>query len=531
MKSNLKWRIWLVIIVALLSVIFVIPSLVGSNLPYWWKSPLPTDKIHLGLDLQGGMHLTMGVKLEKAVENALEGSVGALKEDMRKKGAVYDYIKRIDSRSIELNLVKPDFIPKADEILKDYYTFTITHPYQGEDTKFLLTFKEAEVTRLREAAIEQAKKVITDRIDQFGVTEPTVARQGTDQIIVQLPGVKDTQRAIDLIGKTAQLEFKLVDEEHNVDKALQGEVPEESEILYERSRDKVTGQVVSKPYLLKKNSLMTGDLLTDARVQPGEYGTPYVSMSFNKMGGTRFEQVTGENVGKRLAIILDNNVYSAPVIREKIAGGRAQITGNFTDEEARDLAIVLRAGALPAPVEIQEQRTVGPSLGYDSIRMGIISFIIGSILVILLMLVIYKLTGVIANIALFLNVFIVLATLAMFRATLTMPGIAGIILTVGMSMDNNILIFERIREELGLGKTVRAAIEAGYDRAFSAVIDSSMTNFIAALILYQFGTGPVKGFAVTFAIGLAGSMFTAVIVTRVIYDWFLTNRQITALSI
>lgn len=531
MKGDMRWKSWLVIIVTLLSVIFVIPSIFGSKLPYWWKTPLPTDKVHLGLDLQGGMHLVLGVKLDKAVENALDGTAGALKDDMRKKGAVYDYVKRIDNRSVELKVVKPEFALKLDEILKDYFNFHITHPYQGDESKFLLTFNEAEVKRIKESAIDQAKKTITDRIDQFGVTEPLVARQGDDQLLIQLPGVKDTQRAIDLIGKTAQLQFKMVDEEHSPDKALQGDVPEGSEILYERSKDKVTGQVIKKPYLIKKNSMMTGDLLTDARVQPGEYGTPYVSMTFNRTGAQLFEQVTTENVGKRLAIILDDTVYSAPVIREKIAGGRAQITGNFTDDDARDLAIVLRAGALPAPVEIQEQRTVGPSLGSDSIHMGFISFMIGTVLVLIFMIMYYKLSGVLADLTLLLNLLIVMACLAGFKATLTMPGIAGLILTVGMSVDNNVLIFERIREELGLGKTVRAALVAGYDRAFSAIIDSTVTTLIAALILYQFGTGPVKGFAVTLSVGLIASIFESVIVTRVIYEWFLSRRHVVTLSI
>ena len=531
MKSNLKWRTWLIVIITALSILYVIPSFLESKLPYWWKSPLPTDKVHLGLDLQGGMHLVLGVKLEKALENSLETTVGALKDEIRKKGAVYDEIKRINRRSLEIKVVKADFVPKVQEVLDDYYNFSITHPYQGDETRFLLTFKEAEVQRLREATLDQAQKTITDRIDQFGVSEPTVAKHGEDQILVQLPGVKDTQRAIDLIGKTAQLEFKLVDDEHNLDKALQGEIPEGGEILYERSRDKVTGQVVKKPYLLKKRALMTGNLLTDARIQPGEYGTPYVSMTFNKFGALLFEQITGENVGKRLAIILDDTVYSAPVIREKIGGGKAQITGSFTDEEARDLAIVLRAGALPAPVEILEQRTVGPSLGYDSIRTGIISFIIGTLLVILFTISYYKLSGIVANIATFVNVLMVLAFMAAFRATLTMPGIAGIVLTVGMAMDNIIIIYERIREELDLGKTAGAAISAGYDKAFSAVWDSAMTNVIAAIILYIFGTGPVKGFAVTLSIGLIGGVFTSVVLTHVIFDWFLLKRKITKLSI
>ncbi|MEW5802772.1 MAG: protein translocase subunit SecD [bacterium] len=531
MKSNLRWRFWLIAIVSILSIIYVIPSIFGSKLPYWWKKPLPTDKVHLGLDLQGGMHLVLGVKLEKAVENALEGTVSALKDEVRKKGIVYDDIKRIDQRSIELNLVKADFTTQMDEVLRDYYNFSISHPYEGSETRYLLTLHQAEVQRIQESALAQAQKTITDRIDQFGVTEPTVAKQGDDRILIQLPGVKDTQRAIDLIGKTAQLEFMLVDDEHSVDRALQGEVPEGSQVMYERSRDKVTGQIVKKPYLLKKGALMTGDLLTDARVQPGEYGMPYVSMNFNKTGARLFDQITAENVGKRLAIILDDNLYSAPVIRERISGGRAQITGNFTDEEARDLAIVLRAGALPAPVEILEQRTVGPSLGNDSIRMGFISFIVGTVFVLIFMIMYYKLSGLIADMTMILNLLIVMAFMAAFRATLTLPGIAGIILTVGMAVDNNVLVFERIREELDLGKTAGAAVSAGFDKAFTAIIDSTMTTLIAALILYIFGTGPVKGFAVTLSIGLCGSIFAAIVVTHFVYDWFLSKGRITKLSI
>lgn len=532
MKGNLRVRFWIIAIISILSVIYVIPSIFGSKLPYWWKKPLPKDKIHLGLDLQGGMHLVLGVKLEKAVENYLETNVTALKDGMRKEGVVYDEVKRVDGKSIELKVVKEAFVSQLnDEVLRDYYNFHITSPYQGDNTKFLLTLKSEEIDRIRRSAIDQAQKTITDRIDQFGVTEPTVAKQGENRILIQLPGVKDTQRAIALIGKTAQLEFKLLNDDYSMDKALQGDVPEGSEILYERYRDKVTGQLMKKPYLIKKTVLMTGDVLTDARVHPGEYAIPYVTMNFNKAGGKLFGQITGENVGKRLAIVLDDNVYSAPVIREKIAGGKAQITGQFTDEEARDLAIVLRAGALPAPVEILEQRTVGPSLGKDSIRWGFRALLFGTILVLVFMVMYYKLSGLIADFAVFLNLLIVMAFLAAFKATLTLPGIAGLILTIGMSVDNNVLVFERIREELDLGKTIRAAIDGGYDKAFITIIDSTCTTLIAALILYQFGTGPIKGFALTLSIGLIGSVFTAVIVSRFIYDWFLDKRKIVKLSI
>ncbi|MGA1875317.1 MAG: protein translocase subunit SecD [bacterium] len=531
MKGNLKWRFILIAMVTIVSVAYVIPSIFGSKLPYWWKKPLPSEKVHLGLDLQGGMHLVLGVKLDKAVENSLEATVTSLKDGMRKEGVVYDEVRRIDDKSVELKVVREDFAEQVDEVLKDYYNFHITFPYQGDNTKFLLTLRNEEIDRIRRSAIDQAKKTISDRIDQFGVTEPTIAKQGDDRILIQLPGIRDTERAIALIGKTAQLEFRLVDDEHNVDQALQGELPEGTEVLYERSRDKVTGRLVKKPYLLKKATMMAGDVLTDARVQPGEYGVPYVSMTFNKAGGKLFGQITGENVGKRLAIVLDDNVYSAPVIREKITGGRAQITGSFTDEEARDLAIVLRAGALPAPVEILEQRTVGPSLGKDSIHRGFKALLVGTALVLIFMVMYYKLSGLIADFGLFINLLTLMAFLAAVKATLTLPGVAGIILTVGMAVDNNVLVFERIREELDLGKTIKAAITGGFDKAYITIIDSSATTLIAALILYQFGTGPIKGFAVTLSVGLVGSVFTAVIVSRFIYDWFLSKRNIAKLSI
>jgi preprotein translocase subunit SecD len=286
------------------------------------------------------------------------------------------------------------------------------------------------------------------------------------------------------------------------------------------------------PYLLKKRAPLTGESLTDARVQiDSQYGDPYVSISFDARGSRLFERITGENVGKRLAIVLDNTVYSAPVIRDKIGGGKAQITGNFTMEEAKDLAIVLRAGALPAPVRILEERTIGPSLGHDSIRMGLNSALVGGLLTILLVALYYKLSGLIADLALLLNIPLMMAGLAFFGATLTLPGIAGIILTIGMAVDANVLIFERIREEMRLGKPPRAAIEAGYNRAIVTILDSNVTTFIAALVLFQFGTGPIKGFAVTLSIGLLASFYTAVYFTRIIFDYLYIEKKWKTISI
>jgi len=317
-----------------------------------------------------------------------------------------------------------------------------------------------------------------------------------------------------------------------VEEALKGSVPPGAEILYQTQTDPKTQRTLKTPYLIKKRSLLTGAYLTEARVEiDSQYSEPYVSLSFDKKGARIFERITEENVKKRLAIVLDQHVYSAPVIQEKISGGQARITGSFTLEEARDLAIVLRAGALPAPVDIIEERTVGPSLGIDSIRKGILSMTVGGLLVILFMVVYYKFSGLIANLALVVNILLIAAGLAGFQATLTLPGIAGIILTIGMAVDANVLIFERIREELGLGKTARASLEAGYDRATLTILDANVTTLIAALVLFQFGTGPVKGFAVTLSLGVVSSLFTALILTRAIFDFFLINRKMKQLSI
>ena len=333
--------------------------------------------------------------------------------------------------------------------------------------KVVLVLDSRQAEQVKKSAIDQALETIRNRIDQFGVSEPEITLQGTDRILIQLPGIKDPQRAINLIGRTALLEFKLLDEEGDTEAALKGNIPEGDIILYQRIVDPKTGGVRKVPFLLKRKTLMTGEYLKDARVSiDSQFNEPYVAIEFDDVGGKLFEQITGSNVKKRLAIILDDNVYSAPVIQERIPGGRAQITGRFDMKEAGDLAIVLRAGALPAPVKIIEERTVGPSLGQDSVRQGLISIIISAALIVLFMIFYYRLSGVIADVALIMNVLLVFAVLSLLRATLTLPGIAGLVLSVGMAVDANILVHERIKEELRWGKTTRAAIDQGYHRAF-----------------------------------------------------------------
>jgi preprotein translocase subunit SecD len=395
-----------------------------------------------------------------------------------------------------------------------------------------LKIKDKRAAEIRKMAVEQSLETIRNRVDQFGISEPEIIPQGTDRIIVQLPGVKDPGRAKNLIGRTALLEFKLVDDEHSLDEALKGNVPEGSVVAYESRLDRTSGRRSEIPLLLKNRTLMTGDALESAKVQISDrFGEPHVSLKFNTQGGNDFDRITGENVKKRLAIILDGVVHSAPVIQERISGGQAQITGSFTMDEATDLAIVLRAGALPAPVNILEERTVGPSLGQDSIDKGTWASIIAGIMVLLFMIFYYRMTGIIADVALAMNMLLLLGVMVAFKATLTLPGIAGIVLTIGMAVDANVLINERIREELRLGKTLRAAVEAGYTKAFLTIFDSNVTTLVAALFLFGFGTGPVKGFAVTLTIGIVVSIFTAVFVTRIIFDHFIWDRKIERISI
>ncbi|MBU1038546.1 MAG: protein translocase subunit SecD [Candidatus Omnitrophica bacterium] len=365
-------------------------------------------------------------------------------------------------------------------------------------------------------AIDRAMEVIRNRIDQFGVGEMSIQRQGTDNIIVQLPGVTDRDRALEIIGRTAHLEFKIVsDNIEDLKKAIANEPVEGYELKY------LEGERAGKePILVATDASLTGDLLVNAKTEFSSrgFGEPYVSLSLNSKGAELFANVTATNVGKRLAIVLDGKVVSAPVIREAIPSGQAQISGNFSVNEANDLSVILRAGALPAPVIVEEERTVGPLLGADSIKSGMTATTIGAILVFLFMLVYYRLSGMIANITLLINLLMILGCLAIFKGTLTLPGIAGLILTIGMSVDANVLIFERIREEMKLGKPLRAAIAAGYHRAFSAIFDSNLTTIVAAALIFKFGSGAIKGFAVTLTIGLIANLITAVWFSRWIFE-------------
>ena len=532
MFKSIRIRTAIAIIVFLAGLFYLTPSLI-SDLPSPWKNYFPRDKIHLGLDLQGGMHLALEVDTQKAVETTLERISNDLKETLMDNKVRF---RQLEQRKGNIILELPEAASRGglEKILKDNYPDLeiASSETVGGRERVSLKIRGKRASEIEKLAVEQSLETIRNRVDQFGISEPEIIPEGDNRIIVQLPGITDTTRAKNLIGKTALLEFKLLDEEHSLDEALRGNIPEGSIIAEGYHMDRETGRRTAVPYLLKNKTLMTGSSLESAQVKISDrFGEPYIAIKFNTQGAKDFDRITAENVKRRLAIVLDGMVHSAPVVQERISGGQAQITGSFTMEEARDLAIVLRAGALPAPVNILEERTVGPSLGQDSIDKGIASVIIGGILVVLFMIVYYKLSGLVANMALIMNIIIILGVLVAFKATLTLPGIAGIVLTIGMAVDANVLIFERIREELRTGKTPRAAVEAGYAKAFLTILDTNVTTLIAALFLFQFGTGPVKGFAVTLSIGIVTSMFTAIFVTRIIFDYFVWNRRIKTISI
>jgi preprotein translocase subunit SecD len=540
MKKKVLWKVILISVTLILAVIFFSPNTpVFRYMPEWWKENMPHKGIVLGLDLQGGLHLVFEVEGDKAVDIQTERNAASLKDMLAKKKLTAD---------VNANGLNITIRPATSEIRKVVDENFPVLTYIETDGGLVYKISDKEARRIKDSATDQALETIRNRIDQFGVAEPTILRQGENEIVVELPGVKDPKRAIDLIGKTAQLEFKLVDdeapvaaklpqsiapgEEEDLLKQFAGKIPEDDEILFEKKINRETGEVRKAPILLKKQAALTGDLLSNAKVNiDTRYNEPYVSISFNAAGAKLFEDVTGANVKKRLAIILDNTVYSAPVIQEKISGGNAQITGRFTMEEARDLSIVLRAGALPAPLKMLQNVTIGPSLGRDSIEAGKIAGIIGTIAVVIFMMFYYRLSGLIADFALLLNIILLLGAMASLNATLTLPGIAGIILAIGMAVDSNVLMFERMRDELRAGKTPRAAVDSGYNKAFWTIFDSHVTTLITAAVLFQFGTGPIKGFAVTLSLGVSINLFTALIGTKSVFDIINSKRELKKLSI
>ncbi len=546
MSTRLKLKIFFVIFLLIFAAFLLLPTFV-PNLPPWFKKYIYRGGLKLGLDLKGGVHLVLQPDLEKALQNQFENYIQDLKAQLKRASINCEIsIDRLKA-TLKFNK-KEDLDSFKRDILKGYKELQIVKETQKDGVYTIeLTLSKERVSYIKENIVNQLLEVLRNRIDQFGVTEAIITKQGADKVVIELPGLKNPQRAIKVIGQTAQLEFKLVDEEamQRLDlKSLMQElisegkikpdasleewrevikpyIPEDSEFYFEIEKDRRTGEIIKRPIILKKETLLTGNYLKTAQVRINpQTNEPYVWIQFDSRGAKIFEHITAENVGRRLAIVLDDVVRSAPVIREKISGGEAQITGSFTMEEASDLALVLRAGALPAPVKILQNITIGPSLGRDSIQKGITAGLIGAAAVILFTAIYYKISGVIAVIALILNIYFLLALLSAFQATLTLPGIAGIILSIGMGVDSNVLIFERIREELKIGRSTYSAIFQGYSRAFWTIFDAHITVLITSLILFIFGTGPIRGFAVTLSISIIVNLFTAIFVTKIFYEYF-----------
>jgi preprotein translocase subunit SecD len=500
-------------VVCLCAVPNFFPEATVKTWPKWAQRHLV-----LGLDLQGGSHILLEVDSNSVKKDKLDQVRDDVRRTLRDAKIGYTGLA-VRNDSVEVRVKDTDLqnaLTKLRELSQPLGGLLGSSGQRSLEVSdaggglIRLTVPPAAITERVRQSVEQSIQIVERRVNELGTVEPLIQRQGTDRILVQVPGLQDPTRLKELLGKTAKLDFRMVDLTVPADQALQGRVPPDSEVLMSSTSPKT-------PYVIKKQVLVSGADLTDA--QPGfdqRTGEPIVSFRFNTSGSRKFAQATSENVGQPFAIVLDNEVISAPVIREPITGGSGQISGNFTVQAANDLAILLRAGALPAPLTIIEERTVGPGLGQDSIEKGELAAYVGSIMVIVFMLVTYRLFGVFANIAVAINVAMIFGVLSLLNATLTLPGIAGIVLTVGIAVDSNVLIYERIREELRGGRNAISAIDAGFKRALPTILDSNITTFIAAAVLFYIGTGPVRGFAVTLGIGIITTVFTAFLLTRLI---------------
>jgi preprotein translocase subunit SecD len=514
-----RWKAAAIVISALLICLIAVPNfLPGSTVQSWPK--WAQRHVVLGLDLQGGSHILLEVDSNAVRKEKTE----TLRDDVRRllREARIGYTGlTARGTTVEVRIREGSDFPQALTKLRE-----LSQPLggllnatgqrsvdvvdAGNNAIQLTVTQPAMVERIRQA-VDQSIQIVERRVNELGTVEPSIQRQGADRILVQVPGLQDPTRLKALLGQTAKLTFRMVDMTTPVEQALQGRVPPEAEVLYGSKAEN------KQPYLIEKRVVVSGEDLVDAQPTFDQRTSePVVSFRFNTNGARRFAQATQENVGRPFAIVLDNEVISAPVIREPILGGSGQISGNFTVESANDLAILLRAGALPAPLTIIEERTVGPGLGQDSIEKGKLASYVGSLMVIIFMLATYGLFGLIANVAVAINVAMIFGLLSLLNATLTLPGIAGIVLTVGIAVDSNVLIYERIREELRSGRTTINALDAGFSRALATILDTNITTFIAAAVLFFIGTGPVRGFAVTFGLGIITTVFTAFTLTRLL---------------
>ncbi|MBI3709031.1 MAG: protein translocase subunit SecD [Proteobacteria bacterium] len=517
-----------ILVICALGIIFTLPNFlrgqVVSSIPHW----LPHQQVVLGLDLQGGSYLLLEVDHAAVVRERLTGLLDGIRTAMRTARIPVTGLAVEGGNAVVFKVREAGQLEQARTGIRDLdRSARITAAPDGTIT---LRLDDKDLLEQKRQAVAQSIEIVRRRIDETGTKEPIIQAQGQDRILVQLPGLREPERIKALLGKTAKMNFHLLDVSNSVADAVAGRVPAGSELMPADKDVEAGGQ--PRMYLVQRRPIVAGDRLTDA--QPGtdsRNGEWVVNFKFDSVGARQFGQATRDNVGKPLAIVLDGRVISAPVIREPILGGSGQISGSFSVASAQDLSVLLRAGALPAPLKVIEERSVGPDLGADSIRAGLVAVVIGFSLVVVYMVLAYGLFGLFANVALISNLFLIMAAMSLLQATLTLPGIAGILLTVGMSVDANVLINERIREETRLGKTPLAALEAGFARAMSTIIDSNATTLIKMLLLYGFGSGPVKGFAVTISIGICTSMFTATMLVRLLILYWLRQQRPKALPV
>jgi preprotein translocase subunit SecD len=508
-----SWKKLLVLFVVALGIVYALPNLLPSG-EESDSGLLPGQKINLGLDLQGGSHLLMLVNMEVVETERLNSLGETIRQEFRTEKIRFSDLK-VANRSVSVSVRKADDVGAAEQIFDELGRGLIT---TNDSQSYQISFDEAGLIELRNQTIEQSMEIIRRRIDPDGTKEPVIQRQGKDRVLVQLPGVDDPETIKRLLGRTAKLTFQLVDTSLTGAEAItRGRVPPGSVLLPGDGEN-------SQSYVVEKRVMVSGEMLDGATASFDQNNRPSVSFTLNATGAKKFGRVTGSNIGRPFAIVLDGKVVSAPTIQSQIFGS-GQITGQFSVAETNELALILRAGALPAPLIVLEERSIGPGLGADSVVAGKIAAAVGLVLVIIYMLLSYGLFGALADVALMVNIILILAALSALQATLTLPGIAGIVLTMGMAVDANVLVFERIREELRRGRSVMAAIDGGYQRAISTIVDSNLTTLFAALFLYLFGSGPIKGFAVTLAIGILTSLFTAVMVTRLLIVIWLERKR------
>ncbi|MEK2645706.1 protein translocase subunit SecD [Bdellovibrio sp. BCCA] len=563
--DGLRWRSILAGLGVAAAIVWVLPNVVHFGEKTWWPSK---QKLNYGLDIQGGLHLVMGVDVDGVVKESTNRMIVSMKAEMQKENIPFADVKseKPEQGEIQISVAQASGKAAVEKFLSEKYS-TVLQTMGTTDTVVTVRYFDAYLNDYKNRVIQQAIETIRNRIDEFGVAEPSISQQGSNRILIQLPGMADAEKAKQLINTTAKLDFMVVSHEKTpqelqamiaeaekagnynmttmkyseyvtrLNEDLKGKLPEKSVVFFEKSSNATTMEAGAVPYLLKTDTDLGGGALDDAFVGYDQYGSPQVSLHFNSAGAAKFADLTGNNVGKQMAIVLDKVVKSAPSIRDRIAGGQAVVTlGGGRDrnqmmEEAKMISTALRAGALPASLEQLEERRVGPTLGADAIDKAKMGSFVGAAIIVIFMLVYYKSMGAVASLVLGLNILSIFALLTSFGATLTLPGIAGIALTVGFAVDANVLINERIKEELALGHSIKIAVKEGYHRAMSAIIDANVTTAAMAVVLLYFGTGPVRGFAVTLLIGIVTSMFANVFVSKVIVDTLVYKFNFKKLSV